>query len=98
MKAGRLAAHVAVDALRSGDCSAPRLERYHAEWMALLGEDHVRFHKLKDTLAQFDDLFLDRLAATVSAIPLPERTLRRIFVAALTRHPSLLPVVVKYFV
>ena len=98
MKAGRLAAHVAVDALRAGDCSAARLERYHAQWMALLGDDHVRFHKLKDTLARFDDAFLDGLAATVHDIPLPERTLRRIFVAALTRHPTLLPVVVKYFV
>jgi len=98
MKAGRLAAHVAVDALRAGDCSAPRLERYHAEWMAMLGDDHVRFHKLKDTLARFDDAFLDGLARTVNEIPLAERTLRRIFVAALTRHPSLLPVVVKYFV
>jgi len=38
------------------------------------------------------------LARTVNRIPERRRTLRRIFGAALVRHPSLLPVVAKYFV
>jgi digeranylgeranylglycerophospholipid reductase len=98
MKAGRLAAGVAADALAAGDAGVARLQRYHDEWMALLGDDHVRFHRLKETLGKFDDSFFDQLATTVNRIPEEKRTLRRIFASALTRHPALLPVVVKYFV
>lgn len=98
MKAGRLAAHVAVDALAAHDTSASRLERYHHEWMELLGNDHLRFYKLKEALAKFDDAFLNRLARTVNAIPRDKRSLRRVFAAALTHHPTLFPVVAKYFV
>ena len=98
MKAGRLAAEVAIDALGANDTSATRLAAYHTRWMRLLGDDHVRFYQLKEALGRFDDGFFDRLAATVNRIPEPKRTLRRIFGEALIRHPSLLPVVVKYFV
>jgi digeranylgeranylglycerophospholipid reductase len=98
MKAGRLAARVAADALRARDTSAARLQRYHDDWMALLGDDHVRFHRVKEALNRFGDDFFDDLARTVSRIPLEKRTLRRIFAHALVRHPTLMPVIAKYFV
>jgi len=98
MKAGRLAAAVAAEALAADDTSATRLERYHAAWMALLGDDHVRFHRVKDALAKFDDPFFDGLARTVNGIPRERRTLGRIFAHALVRQPALLPVIAKYFV
>lgn len=98
MKAGRLAAQVGASALAARDTSAGRLQRYHDEWMALLGDDHVRFHRLKDALSKFDDAFFDNLAKTVNGIAQEKRTLRRIFGSALMHHPTLLPVVAKYFV
>ena len=98
MKAGRLAAHTAVAALTARDTSARFLQRYHDDWMQLLGEDHVRFYRLKEALNRFDDAFFNDLARTVNRLPLERRTLGRIFGAALVRHPSLLPVVAKYFV
>jgi len=98
MKAGRLAAKVAVAALHSGDTSTAALTPFHADWMRLLGEDHRRFYQVKEALARFDDAFYDRLARTVNRIPERRRTLRRIFGEALVRHPTLLPVVAKYFV
>ena len=98
MKSGRLAAQTAVAALDRGDVSAAALASYHARWMRLLGDDHVRFYQVKEALARFDDAFYDRLATTVNRIPEGRRTLRRIFAAALVRHPTLLPVVAKYFV
>lgn len=98
MKSGRLAAQTAVDALRRGDVSANALSTYHSQWMRLLGDDHVRFYQVKEALAKFDDAFYDRLARTVNRIPERRRTLRRIFGEALVRHPTLLPVVAKYFV
>jgi digeranylgeranylglycerophospholipid reductase len=98
MKAGRLAAEVGAAALAAGDTSAARLERYHREWMEMLGDDHIRFHRLKDALSKFDDAFFDNLARTVNRIDYEKRTLRRIFGSALMHHPTLLPVVAKYFV
>ena len=98
MKAGRLAAHVVVDALKRGDTSARALSRYHNEWMSLLGDDHVRFYRVKEALNKFDDSFFNKLARTVSDIPLPKRTLGRIFAHALVQHPTLLPVIARYFV
>ena len=98
MKAGRLAANVGADALARGDVSAARLQRYHDEWMALLGDDHLRFYRIKEALNKFDDEFFNRLARTVNGIPLEKRTLGRIFGAALMQHPTLLPVVARYFV
>jgi len=98
MKAGRLAAEVGASALAAGDTSAARLQRYHDDWMAMLGDDHVRFHRLKEALSKFDDAFFDNLAKTVNGIAQEKRTLRRIFGSALMHHPTLLPVVAKYFV
>lgn len=98
MKAGRLAAEAAAEALAARDTSAAFLQRYHERWMSLLGHDHVRFYRLKEALASFDDAFYDALASTVNAIVPEKRTLRRIFASALVRHPMLLPVVAKYFV
>jgi digeranylgeranylglycerophospholipid reductase len=98
MKAGRLAAEVGSEALAANDTSVARLSRYHEEWMSMLGEDHIRFHRLKDALSKFDDAFFDNLARTVNRIAYEKRTLRRIFGSALMHHPTLLPVVAKYFV
>jgi hypothetical protein len=86
-----------VAALQARDTSARRLETYHVRWMRLLGDDHVRFYRVKEALTRFDDAFYDRLARTVNRIDEPRRTLRRIFGAALVRHPALVPVVAKYF-
>jgi digeranylgeranylglycerophospholipid reductase len=98
MKAGRLAAIAAVNAIQRGDTSAAALADYHVRWMRLLGDDHVRFYQVKEALARFDDAFYDRLARSVNRIPERRRTLRRIFGEALVRHPTLLPVVAKYFI
>ena len=98
MKAGRLAAETIVSALSAGDASAAALASYHTRWMRLLGDDHVRFHQVKEALARLDDAFFDGLARTVNRIPARRRTLGRIFGTALVRHPTLLPVIAKYFV
>ena len=97
MKAGRLAGHVAADALAAGDTSAARLQRYHDEWMSLLGDDHARFHKLKEVFVKFDDDFLNALAQTLNKVPREQRSLRRVLTSALVHHPTLFPAVAKYF-
>lgn len=97
MKSGRLAGRTAAAAIREGDTSAARLHVYHDAWMALLGEDHRKYYAIKQALERFDDDFFNRLAATVNAIPRAQRTLGRIFAAALVRHPTLLPVAARFF-
>ena len=98
MKAGRLAGRHAAAALAAHDTSATRLQRYHDEWMSLLGEDHERFYRIKEALNRFDDDFYNRLARTVNGIDAEKRTLGRVFAQALIQHPSLLPVAARYFV
>jgi digeranylgeranylglycerophospholipid reductase len=97
MKAGRLAGETASHAVRSGDTSARRLAPYHERWMQLLGRDHERFYRVKEQLGRFDDTFYDALACSVNDIPEDRRTLRRIFCTALVQHPTLLPVILRYF-
>ncbi len=98
MKAGRLAARTVVSALAAGDTSAPRLQQYHDEWMRMLGDDHLRYYRLKEAISKFDDSFLDGLARTVNGIPQQRRTLGRIFASALVHHPTLVPVAARFFV
>jgi digeranylgeranylglycerophospholipid reductase len=98
MKAGRLAASVGADALAAGDTGASRLERYHRDWMSLLGDDHLRFYRVKQALETKGDAFYDELARTVNGIAPEKRTLGRIFAHALINHPMLLPVAARFFV
>ncbi len=98
MKAGRLAAQTAAAAIRASDTSAPRLAAYHQAWMDLLGEDHLKYYRIKQALEDLDDEFFNGLARTVNRIPQGKRTLGRIFAHALVRHPQLIPVAARFFV
>jgi hypothetical protein len=66
--------------------------------MRMLGDDHLRYYRLKEAISKFDDSFLDGLARTVNEIPARRRTLGRIFASALVHHPSLVPVAARFFV
>lgn len=98
MKAGRLAGCTAATAIREGDTSAARLSRYHAAWMDLLGEDHLKYYRIKQALEDLDDRFFNGLARTVNKIPQHKRSLGRIFAHALIKHPQLIPVAARFFV
>ncbi|MGH7538766.1 MAG: NAD(P)/FAD-dependent oxidoreductase [Gemmatimonadales bacterium] len=98
MKAGRLAGGTAATAIRAADLSARRLSCYHDAWMRLLGDDHLKYYRIKQALEHLDDAFFNGLARTVNAIPEPKRTLGRIFAHALVKHPQLIPVAARFFV
>ena len=97
MKAGRLAGRHAARALLASDTSAPNLQPYHDDWMALQGRDHVWYGRIHEAIRGLDDEFLDRLARTVNSIPDRKRTLGRVFAHALVRHPSVLPAAARFF-
>jgi digeranylgeranylglycerophospholipid reductase len=98
MKAGRLAGRTAAAAIREGDTGARRLARYHDAWMQLLGDDHLKYYRIKQALEHLDDAFFNGLARTVNAIPEGKRTLGRIFAQALVKHPQMIPVAARFFV
>src|SRR5213080_806656 len=97
MKAGRLAGQTAAAAICAGDTGAGRLSAYHAEWMELLGDDHLKYYPIKRALEEVDDAFFNSLSRTVNGIPVEKRTLGRIFVHALVKHPQLIPVAARFF-
>jgi len=98
MKAGRLAGRTAAAAVRERDTSERRLASYHHAWMELLGEDHLKYYRIKQALEHMDDEFLNSLARTVNNIAPNKRTLRRVLTHALISHPLLIPVVARFFV
>ncbi len=97
MKAGRLAGRHAARALAEGNVTAPNLQPYHDEWMRLLGDAHLKYYKIKETVNRYDDDFFNRLAREVNHIPHGKRTLGRVMASALVHHPSLLPVAAQLF-
>ena len=98
MKAGRLAGCTAAAAVRENDTSERRLARYHQTWMEVLGEDHLKYYRIKQALEHMDDAFLNSLARTVNKIAADKRTIGRVFTHALMRHPQLIPVAARFFV
>ena len=98
MKAGRLAGRTAAAAICAGDTSERRLSAYHHAWMELLGEDHLKYYRIKQALESVDDAFFNKLARTVNKIPQEKRSIGRIFAHALIRHPQLIPVAARFFV
>jgi len=97
MKAGRLAGCTAAAAIRAGDTSEKRLASYHKAWMDLLGDDHLKYYRIKQALEDLDDSFFNGLARTVNGIPQEKRSLGRIFAHALVKHPQLIPVAARFF-
>lgn len=98
MKAGRLAGCTAAAAIRENDTTERRLSAYHQAWMDLLGEDHLKYYRLKQALEHMDDAFLNSLARTMNKIAPGKRTLGRVLTHAMIRHPQLIPVVARFFV
>jgi len=98
MKAGRLAGCTAAAAIRESDTSERRLSAYHTAWMELLGEDHLKYYRLKQALEHVDDAFFNSLARTANKIAPDKRTLGRVMTHAMLKHPQLIPVVARFFV
>jgi len=98
MKGGRIAGRTAARGICQGDTSERQFASFYREWMDLLGDDHLKYYRIKQALEDLDDEFFNRLARTANTIPEPKRTLRRVFVHALVKHPQLIPVAARFFI
>src|SRR5437667_284553 len=65
MKAGRLAGRPAAAAIGAGGTSERRRSAYHKAWMAMLGEDHLTYYRIKQALEGVDDASFNKLARSV---------------------------------
>src|SRR5947199_9206369 len=83
MKAGRLAGKTAAAAICAGDTSERRLAAYHHAWMELLGDDHLKYYRIKQALEGVDDASFNKLARSVNNIAPGKRTIGRVFTHAL---------------
>ncbi len=97
MYAGMIAGRVAAAAAKENNFSAKRLVEYDMEWDSSIGKDHARFYKIKDAIFDFSDDQFNKLAHVVLKIPIEDRTLMRIFKAALKARPQLILEVIKLF-
>lgn len=97
MYAGMLAGKTAGTAARERDFSAKRLSEYDREWHSTIGKDHERFYRIKEAIFDFTDEQFNKLAHEVLKIPMQDRSLMRIFKAALKAKPKLIFDVIKLF-
>lgn len=97
MYAGMLAGKVAGEAVHESNFSASRLSDYDRRWGTSIGRDHERFYRIKEAVFDFTDDQLNKLAREVLKIPMPDRSLMRIFKAALKARPKLIFDVIKLF-
>jgi digeranylgeranylglycerophospholipid reductase len=97
MIAGKIAADVAVEAIRKGDVSNNRLSSYQRLWMKEGGKANERCYKIKKVVTGFSDTDINRLAQLLLKVPESKRTLFQIMKAALVQHPKLILDAAKVF-
>jgi digeranylgeranylglycerophospholipid reductase len=90
MIAGKLAGQVAASAIKEGDTSKKRLKEYQKLWHQRVGRIHRAYYIIKEGVIRLSDDSLNRTAQVLLDLPLDKRTLRRVFIAALSRNPKLL--------
>ncbi len=97
MKAGKLAADTAVEALKQNDVSEEFLKQYAKIWHDKAGKNHEGLYRLKEVVNRLTDEDLDKLGHKMVAIPREKRSLTRIFKAVAWNKPRLIMDVARAF-
>jgi len=95
MTAGKIAGHIAANAIKSNNISADFLKRYEKEWDTACGNAQRRYYRLKEEISKLTDEQLDKTAHALKDIPQKKQTLVKIFKTALIKQPRLLVDIVK---
>ena len=96
MIGGMMAGEAAAEAIKKNDLNI--LNEYPKQWQKRLGWRHEIFHKLKDSVTNFDDNFFDDLAQNYSKLPINKQTLGGVFKTALWNKPTILVDLAKVFI
>jgi digeranylgeranylglycerophospholipid reductase len=95
--AGKIAGHVASQAVQKGDVSAKALQDYPKRWHKAEGRNHQILYKLKNYIYKLSDDELDSIADAGLKVPVEKRSMITLFKAALVKKPSLILDAVKVF-
>ena len=98
MKAGKLAASVAIKALEAGDCSEKTLRAYEREWHRSVGKSLKRFYRIKEALLGLSDRDFNEAASVLTRLDDEDLTLRRVLMTVFKSNPKLLLLIPRAFV
>ncbi|MGB3905533.1 MAG: NAD(P)/FAD-dependent oxidoreductase, partial [Anaerolineae bacterium] len=98
MKAGKLAAAVAIKALEAGDCSEKTLRAYEREWHRSVGKSLKRFYRIKEALLGLSDRDFNEAANLLIKLEDKDLTLIRVFMTVFKSNPKLLLLIPRAFV
>ncbi len=90
MIGGKIAGETASNAINNGSWKREDFVGYQEKWHKRIGTDHQKFFKMKEVINRFSDNSLNKIADTINSLPEDERTLRKVFMTALFKHPTLL--------
>ncbi|MEE2708809.1 MAG: NAD(P)/FAD-dependent oxidoreductase [Gemmatimonadota bacterium] len=95
MTAGEIAGRVCAKAIKDGDVSKKRLQRYRKEWDDVYGNHQKRVYRVKEAIQKLKDETLNATAAKLQEKESP--TLRDMFMTVLRHQPGILLDVVRMF-
>jgi len=98
MVAGHYAGTVAAEAAGKGDTTAKGLHDYILRIEEEILRPHKRAYRLKEGISKLTDEDFNRTAHQVLSLPPEKRTLRNIFLKALTSQPKLMVDIIKAFI
>ncbi len=90
MKAGKLAAEVAIKALEVGDCSEKTLQVYEKRWHRSVGKSLKRYYRIKEAAMRLSDQDMNEAAKVLSKLDMEDISLRRVFLTVFRNNPKLL--------
>ncbi|MGZ4948841.1 MAG: NAD(P)/FAD-dependent oxidoreductase [Halobacteriota archaeon] len=90
LEGGTIAGAVACKAIRQNDVSASVLREYETAWNSRFGKSNKRSYRIKDTIINFSDEQLNRIARVFHDIRPEELTVRGMTKRILTRDPRLM--------
>ena len=97
MKAGKIAAEVAKEAIDKNDLSEKFLKQYDKKWQKKQGKANHKFYIIKGIIENIDDEILNKITKELNSRPFEKRTLIRIFARVLIKYPKLILELPKLF-
>jgi len=90
MIAGKIAGITASESIKMRSWKKDDFRDYPKEWHQRIGSNHEKYFKMKEVVNKFSDESLNQIAETIYSLPESKRTLRKVFMTALIKHPLLL--------
>lgn len=97
MKASRIAADVAVKAIKSDDVTHKMLFEYDRKWNKKQGKANHKFYIIKGIIENIDDETLNSITERLNKQPFEKRTLVNIFKHVLIKYPKIILELPKLF-